>query len=441
MHELVHEFTSRKVSPWGGLKYFYGTYQKSGIREQMSRLPLPRPGSNRGYQPEDLIEAFMCSVVMGSRRLAHTGMLRSDAVVKEIFGWKRGMADQSTFSRFFRKHTMELNDRIFPALMRGFFEQIKIDGMTIDVDSTVITRYGNQELAEVGYNPTKRGRASHHPILAFCDELAMVVNAWMRSGDSVSTTDANEFLQEMFTIVAPSRIGLMRFDSGFFSQKIMKLLEAQDKPIPYIIRGKMTPGIAQLIQQQTAWYANNDVVQGAEYCTTTYQASTWDQPRKVVIVRVPKSRKTHQPTLFEHINIFDSFEYKVFVTSVTFSASVVHSLYNKRANAENRIKDLKYDYGIDGFSLMEFGAMEAAFRYVMMAYNLMAIFKQLVMRTAKGRMLSTIRFQCIAIGSYLVKRGSQKVMKLSAEGRRRHFLAHFFENLETLHPPFEFSNA
>jgi Transposase DDE domain group 1 len=319
MHELVHEFTSRKVSPWGGLKYFYGTYQKSGIREQMSRLPLPRPGSNRGYQPEDLIEAFMCSVVMGSRRLAHTGMLRSDAVVKEIFGWKRGMADQSTFSRFFRKHTMELNDRIFPALMRGFFEQIKIDGMTIDVDSTVITRYGNQELAEVGYNPTKRGRASHHPILAFCDELAMVVNAWMRSGDSVSTTDANEFLQEMFTIVAPSRIGLMRFDSGFFSQKIMKLLEAQDKPIPYIIRGKMTPGIAQLIQQQTAWYANNDVMQGAEYCTTTYQASTWDQPRKIV---------------------------NVFVTSVTFSASVVHSLYNKRANAENRIKDLKCDDGL-----------------------------------------------------------------------------------------------
>jgi hypothetical protein len=415
MHELSHEFTSRKISPWGGLKYFFGTYQKSGIREQLSRLPIPRPGSNRGYQPEDLIEAFMCSVVMGSRRLAHTGMLRSDAVVKEIFGWKRGMADQSTFSRFFRKHTMELNDRIFPALMRGFFEQIKIDGMTIDVDSTVITRYGNQKNAEVGYyNPTKRGRASHHPILAFCDELAMVVNAWMRSGDSVSTTDANEFLQELFTIVAPSRIGLMRFDSGFFSQKIMKLLEAQEKPIPYIIRGRMTPGIAHLIQDQTAWYANNDVVQGTEYCTTTYQASTWDQPRKVV---------------------------KVFVTSVSFSAPVVHSLYNKRANAENRIKDLKYDYGIDGFSLMEFGAMEAAFRYVMMAYNLMAIFKQLVMRTEKGRMLSTIRFQCIAIGSYLVKRGSQKVMKLSAEGRRRHFLAHFFENLETLHPPFEFSNA
>jgi len=85
--------------------------------------------------------------------------------------------------------------------------------------------------------------------------------------------------------------------------------------------------------------------------------------------------------------------------------------------------------------------IESKILSVMMAYNLMAIFKQLVMRTVKGRMLSNIWFQCIAIGSYLIKRGSHKVMKLSAEGRRRHFLAHFYENLETLQPPFEFSNS
>lgn len=63
------------------------------------------------------------------------------------------------------------------------------------------------------------------------------------------------------------------------------------------------------------------------------------------------------------------------------------------------------------------------------------------MRTEKGKMLSTIRFQCIAIGSYLAKRGTKKTMKVSAEERRRHFLEHFFENLEELHYPFEFSNA
>ena len=79
--------------------------------------------------------------------------------------------------------------------------------------------------------------------------------------------------------------------------------------------------------------------------------------------------------------------------------------------------------------------------FLMIAYNLMAIFKQLVMFTAKGRMLSNIRFQCTAKGSYLVKRGSQKVMKLYVEVRRRHFLAHVFENLESPNPPFKFPNT
>jgi hypothetical protein len=441
MHDLTHEFTSRKISPWGGIKYFYSTYQKSGIRECLKDAPLPVPMSNRGYDPVDMVEGFMCGVVLGSKRLAHVGMLRTDDVIKEIFGWKKGMADQSTFSRFFRKHSVETNNEIFPAIMKGIFEKISIDRMTIDIDSTVITRYGEQECAEVGYNPQKRGRRSHHPLMAFCDELAMVVNAWMRTGDSVSSTDAGKFIREIFTIMPTNKIGLMRFDSGFFSQGIMKLLESQPSPVNYIIRAKMTAGVSGVIMEQNSWFPSNDVMKGAEYCVTEYKSKSWDRWRKMVIVRIPKADTKQESLLFQEMSEYNRYEYKAFITNIDFSAPIIHDLYNKRANAENRIKDLKQDYGIEGFALKEFGAMEAAFRYVMIAYNVMAIFKQWVMLTQKGKMLSSIRFQCIAIGSYLVKNGRKKVLKLSAEGKRRHFLEHFFSNLEVLKPPFKFSNA
>jgi hypothetical protein len=43
----------------------------------------------------------MVSTVLGSRRMAHTGMLRTDEVIAQMFNWKDGMASQSTFSRFF----------------------------------------------------------------------------------------------------------------------------------------------------------------------------------------------------------------------------------------------------------------------------------------------------------------------------------------------------
>ena len=116
-------------------------------------------------------------------------------------------------------------------------------------------------------------------------------------------------------------------------------------------------------------------------------------------------------------------------------------MYNQRGDCENRIKELKYDYSIDGFALQSFAAMEAAFRMIMVAYNIMALFRQKIMTSNVAHRLSTVKFQCIAIGSYLVKDGRKTKLKLSAVGKRRHFLEHFFENLEMLHPPFSFSNA
>jgi hypothetical protein len=47
-----------------------------------------------------------------------------------------------------------------------------------------MTRYGNQEGAKKGYNPKKRGRNSHHPLIAFVAEVRMAVNFWLRSGNA-----------------------------------------------------------------------------------------------------------------------------------------------------------------------------------------------------------------------------------------------------------------
>lgn len=264
MHELAHEFTGRKISPWGGIKFFHKTYVTSGTKSFLSTLDLPQPLSNRGYDPVEMVDGFMTSVILGARRLEHSGMIRMDKVIEEIFGWKKGMACASTFSRFLDKFDVDRNDRIFPPLMKYILDQVPIRFMTLDIDSSVITRYGKQECANKGYNPGKRGRPSHNPIMAFSDELKMVVNAWMRTGDSHSITDAIEFFEETFQIVA-------------------------------------------------------------------------------------------------------------------------------RDNVHHR--------------------------------------------------LSTIKFQCIAIGSYLVKSGRKLKMKLSAEGKRRHFLEHLIENLEVIRPPYKFSNA
>jgi hypothetical protein len=441
VHDLAHEFTSRKVSPWGGIKFFHKTYQSTGLPFLLEELDLPYPGSNRGYQPVDLMEGFMVSVVLGARRLAHSGMLRSDEVIQSIFGWQKGMASASTFSRFFGKFDIDRNDSVFPAIMKYWFDQQSLKKMTVDIDSTVITRYGHQQGVEKGYNPGKKGAVSHHPLLAFCDELKMVLNAWMRSGDSHSSQDAIGFLEELTEIVSPERIGLLRGDSGFYSDQIFRLLEDRPKAINYLVKAKMTTRLRSAILSIEDFHGNNEVRSGNSYSEIFYQAKGWKKARRMVIVRQPVENKDRQQKLYREDRDQSAYEYYALVTNTDLAAVKIHSLYNQRADCENRIKELKYDYAIDGFALQDFAGMEAAFRMIMVAYNVMALFRQQVMTSRKAHQLSTIRFQCIAIGSYLIKSGRNKKMKLSAEGKRRHFLEHFFDNLEHLKPPFQFPIA
>jgi hypothetical protein len=53
--------------------------------------------------------------------------------------------------------------------------------------------------------------------------------------------------------------------------------------------------------------------------------------------------------------------------------------YRGRADCENRIKELKADFGLDAFNMRDFWATEAALGFAMLAYNLMSLFRQAVL--------------------------------------------------------------
>ncbi len=227
MKDLPNEFIEKSVSPWGGLRLIKETYRRSGLKgqiEQISENYLPLPASYRGYSPVDLIEGFIISILLGAKRLSHPGTLRNDHVTQRMFSWQKGMASQSTFSRFFKKFDQERNDHVFAALNRFWFSQIKMDMFTIDVDSIILSRYEKQEGINSGYNPKQPGRGSYHPLLAFVAEIKMVANAWMRLGESSASTDFESFIDELFEIIPKEQIGLFRADSGFYGDKKLEIL-------------------------------------------------------------------------------------------------------------------------------------------------------------------------------------------------------------------------
>jgi len=84
-----------------------------------------------------------------------------------------------------------------------------------------------------------------------------------------------------------------------------------------------------------------------------YQATGRENERRIAVVRKDSEKhpKTGGKLLFPDIAAFENYKYAAFVTNLDFSAEMIWSLYNHRADCENRIRELKYDYGIEGFFL------------------------------------------------------------------------------------------
>ena len=89
--------------------------------------------------------------------------------------------------------------------------------------------------------------------------------------------------------------------------------------------------------------------------------------------------------------------------------------YRDHADIENRIKELKWDYGIDGFCQKKFFATEAVFRMVCVVHNLMSLLQDRLGFTVH-RTLGTLRQQLFACGAVLGRAGKRTVLRLSLSG-------------------------
>ena len=435
---MEHEYTDKMVSAWGGMKEMKELMDKTGISKKLLELGLPESRSNNCIDAISIIESFWVSIWIGCFRFSHTAVVRLDEVLRQIFGWSR-VASGTTFGRFFKKFSPSLNYSVFTELYSWFFDQLHFDNYTLDVDSSVITRYGQQQGAKRGYNPKKKGRNSHHPLFAFVNDIRMVANCWNRSGNTSSSNNCVHFLEETFAILKNKKVGLFRADSGFCSQAILEFIE--DKQIAYVMSCKLYANLQGTIYSIKKW---NAIGEGVWISEMEYQQGGWSKPRRIIIIKQseeirPKATGKKLRTLFDKIGIDQDKVYKTryhaFVTNQPLPATEIWEQYKRRGDAENRIKELKEDFGVEGFCMDDFCATETAMRFVMVAYNLMSLFRQLTHQKQAQPKLSTLRFNCFAVGSWISEHGRNKVLKMSVPLKRRQWYDGLFSNIKTLNLP------
>ena len=69
---------------------------------------------------------------------------RSDRVLARVFGWTK-CAGHRAVVRLFERFDLAASSRVQQEIYGWFFSQLSIKRITLDVDSSVITRWGKQQ--------------------------------------------------------------------------------------------------------------------------------------------------------------------------------------------------------------------------------------------------------------------------------------------------------
>src|SRR5262245_24632329 len=221
LRTLRFSFTDRQLTHYGGMVLMQRFCNSLRLRWRLQKH-VPVPHRVGDFLPSDLFLALLYSLIAGLRRINQTEVLQYNGTFLSLLGLDR-FPDQSTLRRFLQRlpigsirKLVRLHDQLRQEL---FVLPSTPSTLIFDLDSVVLTLYGQQQGARIGYNPKKKGRRSYHPLLCFEAHRQEFWHGSLRPGDAAANTGVVPFLRRCLAKVpsslARSRIRL-RADAGFF---------------------------------------------------------------------------------------------------------------------------------------------------------------------------------------------------------------------------------
>ena len=395
------EYTAKAVSGWGGLALLIEWLDRIGFFDELRKAVPQTKESNHRIDNFDVVVSFLATVLVGGNRFAHVERLRGDEVVRELLSVDK-IASEDTIRRFFLSLTSSQAEDLYTRLLH-FVSSLMADQVTTDVldlDSTILERYGQQEGVAKGYYTASRGQTSHHPLAGMFAKAKHIPLIWLRAGGASTLRGAADFVRELVArLPSGFAIRAIRADSGFFTEEYLRSFEAAG--LPYIIPVRMHPPIKRFAFgiSEARWNRLDDEHEIADVRT---QQHGWAGERRVLFVR----RDVSEPN-----SIAPAYEISALVTTLDWSPRACADFYDQRGECENTIKELKNDFGARGFCLKRFVATEAALRLVTILFNLVSEFKRRILADP-SLTLATIRSRFFVIGAILGRSARKLILRL-----------------------------
>jgi Transposase DDE domain group 1 len=190
----------RGLSHFGGSYFFHEFLRVLHFRNYVAgQIHYPR--RNRDYSVSQMLLALVHPILLGLDRIETAALLHSDETFQYLTGLQ-SFPDPQTLRRFLLNAPADLREQLHRAndrLLQGFIHLPKHRSRLIfDLDSTVLTVFGHQEGAEVGYNPRYRGRRSYDPLLCVEANSSFLWDVELRRGDAGTWAGSEELLAFCF---------------------------------------------------------------------------------------------------------------------------------------------------------------------------------------------------------------------------------------------------
>jgi hypothetical protein len=409
------EMTKEKLTAHGGLALMAEFNHGIGLRELTDQY-LPGPGSNRGFDPSEIVDAVVLMLQGGGRSLEDLRELKHEEGLMKLMGrdeipepdtvgdWLRRMGDPKS-----GQLGLEGLDRVRDKINERVLKKEGIKEYTVDADATEII--GEKADALFTYN----GNKGYMPMLGFLYENPVCLLDEFREGNVAPAFGQKEFyLRCKQRMPCGKRIGYYRGDSASYQGGLFNQLE--EDGVKYGITADQDKAVKSAIAliPSGGW---KELVKGCGYelAETVHCMNGTKRAFRLVVKREIR----RQGELFEKEGPYFYHAVATNWLEEEKNTEEVLKWHNERGQAENFNKELKIGLGMERMPCGQSYANAVFFRIGVLAYNLFIGFKRLSCPESWAKhTIATFRWKMVQVAGRIVRHAGEMVLKLMIDLER-----------------------
>ena len=394
------------LTHFGGISFLHEFIRVLQLRDFLARH-LTYPRRNSEYSVSQMLLALIYPILLGLDRIETAKLLRSNGTFQYLTGLP-SFPDPQTLRRFLRNAPALLREqlhRVNDRLLERFIHWPEHRSRLIfDLDSTVLTLFGHQQGAEVGYNPRYRGKRSYDPLLCLEANSSFLWDVELRRGNAGTWAGSEELLACCF-LSTPSDIRELRVraDAGFGYGPVLDMLEA--RLAQYAVVARMIPSLKRALRG-LRYEPMNPRWEIAEF---EHQPHNWSHARRCIVARKRIEETDPEPTLFT----LERYAYRAWHTNLPLTPAGVWHFYDGRAGMEPRIREIREDYALRKIPTHAFAANALYLEVIRFAYNLVTAFQRTCLPEEwQNLTLSKLRHRLFWLPGELIRPQNRPTLRL-----------------------------